>query len=155
MSGFVYFVQCHDRVKIGFSLHPALRLVKISTDAPYECKLLGVVDADEFPERELHERFAAYRKRGEWFLAVAPILDFIAGQCEPLPEPPPELPEVPTVLIAGSDVKALRASFGETQAEFSKRIGVTPLTISQWECIGPPKRGAAKKLLTAMLGEGA
>lgn len=153
MSGFVYFVQCHDRVKIGFSTNPTLRLVKIEADTPYDCALLGVVDAAVFPERELHEQFAMYRMKGEWFLAARPILDFIAEHSAPAePEPMPvELSAPPAEIIGAEHVKALRASFGETQIQFAKRVGVTPLTISGWERLGPPMQGAARRLLTNMI----
>lgn len=77
MSGFVYFIRCEDRVKIGYSEDPVRRLSKVNADAPFPCELLGWVAADDYPERELHERFAAARLHSEWFAAIPEILAFI------------------------------------------------------------------------------
>jgi hypothetical protein len=78
MSGFVYFVRCLDRVKIGFSVDPKSRLVKINADAPFPCEMLGVVPVDQFSEADLHTRFSSLRIHGEWFLAASDLLAFIA-----------------------------------------------------------------------------
>lgn len=78
MSGFVYFIACGDRVKIGYSVDPAKRLTKINADAPMSCELLGFVSATDFPEQELHDRFAAVRLHSEWFALTAEIKAFIA-----------------------------------------------------------------------------
>lgn len=45
------------------------------------------------------------------------------------------------------DVKAIRAAYAETQVEFARRLGVHALTVADWEKNGPPKNGAARKLL--------
>ena len=84
MSGFVYFVRCQDRVKIGYSEDPVKRLSKINTDAPYPCDLVGYVSVDDFPERELHERFAGLRVHGEWFAPSPDLEAFVVslvGRC--------------------------------------------------------------------------
>lgn len=79
MTGFVYFIACGDRVKIGYSADPARRLVKINSDAPWPCELLGFVLATEFPEAELHARFAHLRLHGEWFALSPEVREFIAA----------------------------------------------------------------------------
>lgn len=50
-------------------------------------------------------------------------------------------------MLTKTDVKAIREAREETQAEFAAYLGVTALTISHWERKGPPKNGAALKLL--------
>lgn len=151
MTTYVYFIRSLDRVKIGFSADPSSRLMKINADSPHECELLGTIEGDEGVERGLHDRFAAYRVKGEWFLAVPEILDLIAAQTiaaasdVPLPQPP----RIGDAMTA-ADVRAIRASFGETQIAFSKRVGVTPLTVSDWERNGPPSQGAARHLLISL-----
>lgn len=77
MTGFVYFIQSVDRIKIGYSTSPGSRLVKISADSPYDCTLLGYVPADMFSEREIHQHFAEFRRRGEWFAADPKIIAFV------------------------------------------------------------------------------
>lgn len=78
MTGFVYFVRCNDRIKIGFSLDPHLRFNKIKSDAPYPCEMLGTVSALEYSEAALHEKFSRFRAHGEWFFAAHEIIEFIA-----------------------------------------------------------------------------
>ena len=51
------------------------------------------------------------------------------------------------------DVKAIRKGFGETQAEFASRVGVHPLTISDWERNGPPTQGTARMALLRLAPE--
>lgn len=77
MSGFVYFIRCRDRIKIGFSKNPAKRLTKINADAPYPCELLGSADADVHSEKSIHEQFAVSRVHSEWFLVTDGLLGFI------------------------------------------------------------------------------
>lgn len=45
------------------------------------------------------------------------------------------------------DVKAIRRDLNMTQVEFAKALGVSQSIVSGWETKGPPKRGAARKLL--------
>lgn len=45
------------------------------------------------------------------------------------------------------DVKALRGTLGFSQAKFAEVLGVSQAAISKWETNGPPRRGAARKLL--------
>lgn len=51
------------------------------------------------------------------------------------------------------DVKSIRDGFKETQAQFAQRVGVHPLTISDWERHGPPARGAARMALARLAEE--
>lgn len=76
MSGYVYFIRCQDRVKIGFSKDPHRRLTKINADAPYPCDLIGAADASVYAEKGIHEQFAAARIHGEWFSLTPEILQF-------------------------------------------------------------------------------
>ncbi len=45
------------------------------------------------------------------------------------------------------DVKSLRRDLGLTQVDFAEALGVSQSAVSGWEKNGPPKRGAARKLL--------
>lgn len=77
-DGFVYFIRCLDRVKIGFSTQPLLRLAKINTDAPHPCELLGFVSSNSFTEAELHKKFSSAQVHGEWFELSPEISSFIS-----------------------------------------------------------------------------
>jgi transcriptional regulator with XRE-family HTH domain len=41
-------------------------------------------------------------------------------------------------MVTGSDIKELRARFGDSQAAFAVRLGVTQPTIWRWEKNGVP-----------------
>lgn len=51
----------------------------------------------------------------------------------------------------GDDIKALRTSLGESQAEFASRFGVYQTTIHRWETEGLPARGTARKAVERLL----
>jgi hypothetical protein len=68
----VYFAQCgvDGPIKIGWTAGPVeSRLRQLQVGSPEELRLLGILHTEEAAEleRELHERFATYRVRGEWY----------------------------------------------------------------------------------------
>lgn len=65
----VYFIRdaSTGRVKIGHGRDPWRRLTMLQTGCPGELTLLAIIEGGEATERELHERFAEHRARGEWF----------------------------------------------------------------------------------------
>lgn len=58
-------------VKIGKSRDIEKRVSALQTSNPHRLRLLKVFDADI--ESELHERFAVFRRAGEWFSFADPI----------------------------------------------------------------------------------
>lgn len=66
---FVYVVRCHDYVKIGIADDIKSRIANLQTGCPYKLTLLRHWrSSDAISEEErLHERWDAYRERGEWF----------------------------------------------------------------------------------------
>ena len=78
MNGYVYFIRCQDRVKIGFSKDPHKRLTKINADAPYPCELIGAADAALHAEDEIHRQFSSARVHSEWFSFTDEIARFVA-----------------------------------------------------------------------------
>jgi DNA-binding phage protein len=85
MSGFIYAIECGQRVKIGFSMQPMKRLSKIASDAPFPCRLLGYWRGSEADELAIHEKFQDTRVHGEWFAATEALMHFIAGRKIDLP----------------------------------------------------------------------
>lgn len=67
----VYFIQCGRFVKIGMSQCIQQRLAEVQVMNPVSLRLARVelLSAAELLPREmrLHDRFAEYRHRGEWF----------------------------------------------------------------------------------------
>lgn len=134
MSGFVYFVRCLDRVKIGYSQHPQKRFGKINNDAPAKCELLGFVSADDFAEAELHKRFEDLRVHGEWFLTSASLLAFIETvrikhRGKRMPKDRFERAN----LDGASPLKVWRYSQKLNGGAAAKLLGVTAVCWSQWE----------------------
>ena len=68
--GAVYFIRAaNDRgpVKIGWSSQPIGRLNDLQVSHGHELKILSVIEGTRVDEKALHERFAGFRQRGEWF----------------------------------------------------------------------------------------
>jgi len=65
---FVYFIESDNgMVKIGSSVDPETRLRALQTGSPCVLRLLFVEPGGSARERELHARFDACRRHGEWF----------------------------------------------------------------------------------------
>ncbi|MGE3529172.1 MAG: GIY-YIG nuclease family protein [Methyloceanibacter sp.] len=65
-------------MKIGFTTKLRHRLRSLRTASPYGLCVHMVIPGDISEERVLHDRFAAYRVRGEWFQLSEPITKLIA-----------------------------------------------------------------------------
>lgn len=68
----VYFIQAgqHGPIKIGVASNVRKRLAALQTGHHTSLRIIGTVPGDAALERELHQRFAAHRIRGEWFKAA-------------------------------------------------------------------------------------
>jgi DNA-binding XRE family transcriptional regulator len=73
----IYFVECADRVKIGFSNSPQKRFRVLATGMPFPARLVGVTYGDEAEEKRLHQEFASERVVGEWFADNPRLRDLI------------------------------------------------------------------------------
>lgn len=88
-KGLVYFFECGDFIKIGFSVDPKTRLRQIQisgngTMAPQnanmrEAKIITAVPGSRGDELALHSRFAEARDEGEWFKKNTELTDYVAG----------------------------------------------------------------------------
>jgi hypothetical protein len=80
-TGFVYFIGCAEtgKVKIGFTRgSPLRRRDDLQTGAPGRLEVLAHAHATAADERQLHQRFEAYRSHGEWFALRGHLRTFIA-----------------------------------------------------------------------------
>jgi hypothetical protein len=79
----LYFVQCCRFVKIGISSRLSYRLRGLETSTPFETTVLAVIKAPAARlaaiEREIHQRFAHLRHRGEWFRLENDLRLYIAS----------------------------------------------------------------------------
>jgi hypothetical protein len=70
-TGWVYFVRYRDRVKIGYSIQPKVRIQQHPVD-----EVLAIVPAEPIDEKRAHAAFAHLRENGEWFRAEDELLEY-------------------------------------------------------------------------------
>lgn len=77
----VYFIAAGERgpIKIGIATDVRSRMRSHQCSNPTELLLLRAVPGGRWLEACLHEWFAPWRIRGEWFAPCAPLLRLIAG----------------------------------------------------------------------------
>lgn len=76
-TGFVYFAECADLIKIGYSSNVDRRMRALSSANPYPISVLLVLRGTLSFEADLHAKFHALRKRGEWFAKGDDLLAYI------------------------------------------------------------------------------
>lgn len=77
IPGVVYFIQCGEFVKLGFTTDLGRRLSGYLMHTPYDVKVLASMPGDRRLEKSLHRRFVKHHHRGEWFRLSSEILDYI------------------------------------------------------------------------------
>jgi hypothetical protein len=75
--GHVYFLECGDFIKIGWSQNARMRINGLQNSLPFEIRVLCISYGDVKLEKALHAKFAHLRHRGEWFRKSAEIYDEI------------------------------------------------------------------------------
>lgn len=76
----IYFALASEvaRVKIGFTTGKATyRITCMQVGSPVEIALLAVMAGDKETEASLHQRFRAFKCRGEWFRFEGELSEFI------------------------------------------------------------------------------
>lgn len=93
---YLYFILAPEsrRMKIGIAKDPRQRLAALQTGNCEPLMLLGTIETDASEarpfERELHDCWAAWHIRGEWFHAIPELIQFAQEARDP---PPPLTPE--------------------------------------------------------------
>ena len=130
-DGFIYVIACGDNVKIGYSVDPARRMVKLQSDNAGACSLLGVVDATTAQEFELHECLEPFRISGEWYPRGIRAVEHLIESLRALPTDPDEI----TVksFLHNHPLQSYREAKGLTATELATRLGVQRNTIWRWE----------------------
>jgi predicted GIY-YIG superfamily endonuclease len=67
MSGYVYFIECTDYIKIGFTIDVEKRFKTLQHSNPLDLKLLCSFRGTMAKEAELLHKWRHLRHRGEWF----------------------------------------------------------------------------------------
>lgn len=75
----IYFIECDGHVKIGVTSGPVKKRLKVLSTAHHsELILLATIEnVSGEMEFNLHQRFAQYRTRGEWFVLSPEIKAYI------------------------------------------------------------------------------
>lgn len=76
----VYFIQAvtGGLIKIGVARDPGQRLAEIQRMCPVPLRIVGSIPrVGHAGEADLHKRFAASRRHGEWFEATPELCDYI------------------------------------------------------------------------------
>lgn len=82
-DGYVYFIQCGEFVKIGFSQDPRSRKSSLETSMPYKLEFIGLMVGSIATERKLHREHKVRRHNGEWFRLDDELRAEIARLCGP------------------------------------------------------------------------
>lgn len=87
MSQEVYFARCGDKIKIGCSLRPEVRIAQVGEWLPEPIELLATTPGNFTMESTIHATFDAEWSHGEWFHASPRLLAFVekVKRGEPLP----------------------------------------------------------------------
>lgn len=128
----IYFIQAQDKIKIGVTDDPVVRITELQTGNPYRliCKLL--VDGSFDEERRLHRMFLEDRLVGEWFSLSAPIKEYInERQHENLSHR--FFLEKEPFYSGNEQIKSLRRSLGVSGSTLGNMLGVSRAGISQFE----------------------
>lgn len=120
----IYFIECSGRIKIGFSLDAKARLHKVAADAPFPCKLLGVVTGDRNTEAEIQEKWAHLRRNGEWFVADEELRLWVS---ENAGEQDPSISKRGKGAICSLPIKR------GLKKVIAHACGVTPGAVTQWQ----------------------
>lgn len=76
-NGRIYFIECGDFIKIGYSLNPEARLRQIQAAMPLRATLLVSIAGNHRRERDLHAKFRHLLEHNEWFRKSQDLLDHI------------------------------------------------------------------------------
>jgi hypothetical protein len=83
-QGKIYFVSAPGRIKIGYTLNPDTRLMKLRNDDMEELEIIAIRDGTRKIEKKLHGMVAEHCVKGEWFrdcTAVRTVIeDYLAGR---------------------------------------------------------------------------
>lgn len=85
--GVIYFIEAVGlhKVKVGWSSKLTRRIASLITSLPVECRVLGFLKGTELLERQLHDRFARYHCKHEWFFLSGEIQSYIKNHTTKAP----------------------------------------------------------------------
>ena len=144
MTGFIYAIGDETgRVKIGWSQQPVRRLAKISSDCSSVVTLLGIVQATQSQEKEIHTLLSPWRINREWFRHEETVAVFVSmlGKLKP------------QLVSNDEQVHPLRAYRERQDPPMNRRqladlLGVSTASVSRWEAgERKPDEGALLRIM--------
>jgi len=78
-EGYIYFIQggSDNLIKIGFAKDLNGRISRLQNGSPCKLNILATMEGTPMLEKELHKKFAPYRRHGEWFEPAEEILNYV------------------------------------------------------------------------------
>ncbi len=73
----LYFLKCHDYIKIGISSECEKRMADLQVGNPYKLSLFAIIKLKGSLETECHRRLKHLFVRGEWFKHTPEIDELI------------------------------------------------------------------------------
>jgi hypothetical protein len=128
----IYFLQAGDDglVKIGRSRSAPGRTQQIQSWEPTKLRLIRSIDAPDWMETWLHQRFGDHRSHGEWFRFHPDMLTVIPPAEKPKPEPK-TLP-IPKWRRGGTMSWTIKKFPVELRKRAVRAVKAAGLTMAQW-----------------------
>ena len=73
----IYFIECDDAIKIGYTRNPAGRLSALQTSNPGDLFMRLIIEGSPEDEKKHHDMFQEEKIRGEWFYKSNRLSDYI------------------------------------------------------------------------------
>lgn len=74
--GWIYFFASGDKIKIGYSKNVRRRLSVLSSSSPTDGECIGLLFGGRAFEAAIHDHFAGYHVKGEWFRRTPDLESF-------------------------------------------------------------------------------
>lgn len=80
----IYFIQAvgSGHIKIGLARDVKKRIRGLQTGSSYLLRIIGIIDAPDSLEKELHKKFAKFKIKNEWFRPDPELLAYIKSMCK-------------------------------------------------------------------------
>lgn len=76
-TGIIYFIECGDFIKIGFTYSLKQRMRAMQSSNPFDLRLMHKMRGSLAREAQLMAKFRHLRHRGEWFRKAPDLVRFI------------------------------------------------------------------------------
>lgn len=136
----IYVLRSAELVKIGYSANLHKRVGSIVSGSPVAVEFVGHMPGERDVEAHLHQRFAAHRFSGEWFVETEEMRSVFAAILTPkMPQPLPPKGPVGRRDRDHSAVLEFKERLREASARLLPMANHTERTIALANALGWPK----------------